>query len=530
MWQQGWRDQIWSQLEKPEKPWDLIVIGGGITGAGVLREATRAGLRTLLVEGQDFASGTSSRSSKLVHGGFRYLRNLQIRVTYESVRERERLLSQGRGLVSPLGFLLANFTGDRIPSWVFGMGLAIYDLLAFKWGHQHYDAQGLRNLCPPLSAPDLQGGFRYIDAQTDDARLVLRVIREAVREGGTAINYARAEALQCNRAGEVRCVVVRDQAPETQGRTAEIAAPVVINATGAWADNLRLQIGGNRRLRKLRGGHLVFPFERLPLPRAVSILHPADGRPVFAFPWEGVSIVGTTDVDHGADQETDPCTSVDEAVYLLAAVQKAFPNLNLKLEHVQSTFAGLRPVVDTGKADPSKESREHVIWNEAGLLTITGGKLTTFRLMAHDALRSIRRQLPGRPSFDRRLRVLDKPPAESSLYADLDPAARLWLIGRHGADAPSVLATAEPDELKPIGDSPAMWAELRWAAQAEGVVHLDDLLLRRVRLGILLPQGGLRRIEQIRAIVQSELNWDDERWAQEAQRYAHLWESFYALP
>ncbi|NIS80138.1 MAG: FAD-dependent oxidoreductase, partial [Anaerolineales bacterium] len=189
-----------------------------------------------------------------------------------------------------------------------------------------------------------QGGFRYIDAQTDDARLVLRVIREAVRDGGTAINYARAEALQCNRAGQVRGVVVRDQAPEAGERTAEISARVVINATGAWADDLRMQIGGRQRLRKLRGGHLVFPFERLPLPRAVSLLHPVDGRPVFAFPWEGVTIVGTTDVDHSTDQETDPFTSVDEAEYLLMATQKAFPDLNLNLEHVQSTFAGLRPV------------------------------------------------------------------------------------------------------------------------------------------------------------------------------------------
>lgn len=530
MWQHHWRDQIWSQLEKPEQAWDLIVIGGGITGAGILREATRAGLRTLLIEGKDFASGTSSRSSKLVHGGFRYLRNLQIRVTFESVRERERLLKQGRGLVSPLGFLLANFTGDRIPAWVFGAGLAIYDLLALKWGHQHYDADSLRNLCPPLSAPDLQGGFRFIDAQTDDARLVLRVIREAVREGGTAINYARAESLLRSRHGQVCGVVVRDHAPEGGDRTVEINAPVVINATGAWADDLRQQIGGARRLRKLRGGHLVIPFERIPLPRAVSILHPWDDRPVFIFPWEGVTIIGTTDVDHSPDPSADACTSYDESEYLLAAAQRTFPDLNLSLEDVQSTFAGLRPVVDTGKEDPSRESREHVLWKEQGLLTVAGGKLTTFRLMAHDALRSIRRQLPGHPSLDRRLRVLDKPPAESSLYADLDPEARLWLIGRHGADAPAVLMAAEEHELESIAGSPALWAELRWAARAEGVVHLDDLLLRRVRLGILLPQGGFPWMDRIRSIIQPELKWGDARWDREVRDYAREWEACYAPP
>ncbi len=527
MWQKGWRDQIWSQLDQP---WDLIVVGGGITGAGILREATRAGLKTLLVEARDFASGTSSRSSKLVHGGFRYLRNAQIRLTYESVRERERLLKQGRGLVSPLGFLLANFRGDRIPAWVFGAGLVIYDLLAYKWGHQHYDANGIRNLCSPLTSPDLLGGYRYIDAQTDDARLVLRVIREAVRDGGTALNYARVEGLLRLRSGRVTGVSICDQAPVTHGRTVEVEAPVVINATGAWADELRTQINGIPRLRKLRGGHLIFPWERLPLPRAVSILHPVDGRPVFAFPWEAVTLVGTTDVDHNVAPIDEPAISEGEANYLMQAVDKAFPEAGLQLEDIQVTFAGVRPVVDTGIADPSKESREYVVWHEDGLLTVTGGKLTTFRLMAHDALRSMRRWLPGRPAFDRKLQVLDKPPAESSLYADLDPAARLWLIGRHGADAPAVLAAANPEELQPIGESPALMAELRWAARAEGVVHLEDLLLRRVRLGLLIPDGGLTMLEEIRAVVQPELKWDDARWIHEVEHYTQLWQSCYQLP
>jgi glycerol-3-phosphate dehydrogenase len=530
MWQHGWRDQIWAQLENPEDPWDLIVIGGGITGAGILREASRAGLRVLLLEAGDFSSGTSSRSSKLVHGGFRYLRNMHIRLTYEAVRERERLLKQGRGLVTSLGFLLVSFPEDRIPSWVFGAGLAIYDLLALKWGHQYYDAAGLRMLCPPLSASNLKGGYRYIDAQTDDARLVLRILREAVREGGTALNYAKVESLLRARSGRVHGVVARDLDPEGGDRTVEIQARVVINATGAWADVLREQVGGRRHLRKLRGGHLVFPFEKLPLPRAVSLLHPSDGRPVFAFPWEGVTIVGTTDIVHDETLDRDPAISTDEAEYLLTALHKAFPDLNLTLDEVQCTFSGFRPVVDTGKANPSKESREHVIWRENGLLTVTGGKLTTFRVMAHDALRAVRRQLPGQPALGRHMRVLDKAPAESSLYTDLDPAARLRLIGRHGTEAPDVLSASDPEEYERIERSQALWAELRWAARAEGVVHLDDLLMRRVRLGLLLPRGGIPLLERIRAVVQPELAWDDARWEKEAQRYADLWRSSYFLP
>ena len=345
------RQGIWRRLNEP---WELVIVGGGITGAGILREATRAGIKTLLVEANDFASGTSSRSSKLVHGGFRYLRNAQVRLTLQSVRERERLIQEGRGLVTQLGFLLASFEHDAIPGWVFGVGLTLYDLLAQKWAHRHYDAYDLRELCPPLTGAGLRGGYRYFDAQTDDARLSLRVIQEAVTEGGVALNYARVIDLLRTRNGQVCGIVLRDEAPEGDGRTVEIQAPVVINATGAWADNLRAQIGGRGRLRKLRGSHLVFPFSKLPLTRAISLLHPRDGRPVFVLPWEGVTLVGTTDVDHPGEL-TQPCASSDEAAYLLEVVQFAFPDQMLTLDDVQCAFSGIRPVIHTGKADPSKD-------------------------------------------------------------------------------------------------------------------------------------------------------------------------------
>lgn len=386
MWERGWRDRVWSALDQK---WDLIVVGGGITGAGILREAARAGLRALLVEEKDFASGTSSRSSKLVHGGLRYLKNGEIKLTLESVRERERLLKEGRGLITQLGFLLPNFAGDRPPAWVFGAGLVVYDLLALKWGHRRYDALDMRELSPALRETGLLGGYRYFDAQTDDARLVLRVIREAVRGGGAALNYARVESLLRSRSGRVRGVVLRDQAPGGEGRAREIQAPVVINAAGAWADGLRRQEGG-RRLRRLRGSHLVFPAKRFPLRRAVSFLHPKDRRPVFALPWESVTLFGTTDVDHDQSLDAEPAIGAAEADYLMAGLAYAFPSLALAPDDAQAAFAGVRPVVDTGKADPSKESREHVLWNEDGLLTVTGGKLTTFRLMAHDALEAAR--------------------------------------------------------------------------------------------------------------------------------------------
>jgi glycerol-3-phosphate dehydrogenase len=527
VWENGWRDRIWASLDGQ---WDLIIIGGGITGAGILRESARAGLRALLVEAGDFASGTSSRSSKLVHGGFRYLRNAQLKLTLQSVRERERLLREGRGLVTPLGFLLAGFAGDRIPLWLYGLGLGLYDLLALKWGHRRYDPVGMLALCPQLEPHALEGGYRYIDAVTDDARLVLRVLREAVSDGGTAINYARAVDLLRLHTGAVVGVILEDVAGLGTPRHAEVHAAAVINATGAWADELRGRVGGRPCLRHLRGSHLVLPWNRLPLTRAVSFLHPEDQRPVFAFPWEGVTVLGTTDVEHEAPIESDPGISHSEVDYLLSAAARAFAASALGHEDILSTFSGIRAVMDTGQADPSRESREYILRRESGLLTVTGGKLTTFRLMAHAALRAVRSSLPRTPHLDRNWRVLDPPPDHEGFPPELEPDLRLRISGRYGKDAPRVLACGDRVELASIGEGTALWAELRWAARAEGVVHLDDLLLRRVRLGLLQPHGGAALMPRIRAIAQAELGWDDRRWEEEVEGYLTLWRRAYAAP
>jgi glycerol-3-phosphate dehydrogenase len=522
MWTKNWRDETWSQLDRE---FDLIIIGGGITGAGILREAARAGLKAILFEQGDFASGTSSRSSKLVHGGLRYLRNAKIKLTYESVHEREHLLKEGRGLVIPLPFLMANFRGDKIPAWVFGFGLSLYDLLALKWNHAHYPPDDLCFLCPQLTSPDMVAGYRYFDAQTDDARLVLRVILEATKDEALALNYVRVEEL-LKTAGRVCGVAVRDLGPAS-GRTSEVRARAVVNATGAWADVLRQQVQGPNRLRILRGSHIFFPSAKLPLTRAVTFLHPKDSRPVFIFPWEGVTLVGTTDVDHGAAPSTDLRISAAEAEYLMAAVTHAFPSLGLTLSDVQSTLAGVRAVVDTGKANPSKESREFVLWNETGLLTVSGGKLTTFRLMAQTALRAVRAMLPEHPRLHWHERVLNPLPPETTV-CELPPDLRLRLLGRYGSEACHLAEIAEKGELETIGPSPSLWSELRWAARAEGVVHLDDLLARRLRLAINLPGGGLNEMSPIRAIAQPELGWDDGRWEEEAARYRQTWQEYYS--
>jgi glycerol-3-phosphate dehydrogenase len=522
MWARGWRDDVWRSLDDGKHPWDLIVVGGGITGAGIVAEAARIGLKVLLLEANDFASGTSSRSTKLVHGGLRYLREGQLRVTRESVVERERLMEEARGLVQPLGFWLTTFEGDKMPGWMFGLGLAMYDALAGKWAHESHDAEELVSRVPSLGGAKVRGGYHYFDAQTDDARLVLRVLREAVARGAVAINYARATDVLKTSDGRVRGVVVEDRSGGPS-RTAEVEARVVINATGAWADGLRLKVGAEKRLRRIRGSHLVLAANRLPLAQAVSMLHPRDGRAVFAIPWEGVTIVGTTDVDDQGDIWTEPSISSGELEYILESLRHAFPRLELAEKDVRSTFAGVRSVINTGARDPSKESREHALWEENGLLTVTGGKLTTFRVMALETLRAAKKQLPAVKKL-RRARILNDT-TEEVLPASVDPELAERLIGRHGIEAKAIVSGPEGTER--VADTAVLWSELRHAARDEGVVHLDDLLLRRARLGLLADKGGMGEIARIRKIAQPELGWDDATWEREEAAYRYVWATHY---
>jgi len=519
-----YRSTVYAQLSGP---WDLLIIGGGITGAGVLREAARLGLRALLVEQRDFGWGTSSRSSKMVHGGLRYLKDGQVGLTWAAVRERKRLLAEGAGLIDPLGFLIATYKGDHPGRWTYGAGLTVYDLLALQWGHRHYRAEDFQLLAPHIRQEGLEGGYRYGDAQTDDARLVLRVVQEAVADGGVALNYVRAEELL--REGE-RVVGARLR-DVVDGRGAEARARVVVNATGAWVDRLRGQAGAPPCIRPLRGSHLIFPGWRLPCAQAITFLHPLDGRPVFIFPWEGITLVGTTDLDHGRPLDEEPAIGPEEVAYLMAAVEAACPGLGLTLDDVVATFAGVRPVIRSGRTcDPSKESRDHIVWEEHGLVTVTGGKLTTFRRIAGDVLRSARRHWPDLPALDAKQPVLNPVAVDLPGAAGLGEAACRRLLGRYGAAAPALAAAAQPGELEAIADTAFLWAELRWAARAEAVVHLDDLLLRRVRLGLLLPQGGAALLPRVRAICQGELGWDDARWEEEAAAYRALWQSCYSVP
>lgn len=525
MWSRGWRDAVWASLDRP---WDVLIIGGGVTGAGLLRLCTFYGLRALLIEARDFSFGTSSRSSKLVHGGFRYLRNRQFNVTFESVREREWLLRAAPHLVTPLSFVLPVYPYYRASLRQFQMGVLIYDGMALRWQHGKLTPQNLLARCPWLNPTDLAGGVYYGDARVDDSRLVLRLLREAVQAGAVALSYARATALLRTASGQVCGAVVRDEA-DPHERTAEIRARVVINATGPWTDDLRQQVGGVPRLRRTRGSHLVFPHARFPLSEAVTLLHPRDRRAMFAIPWEGVTLLGTTDLDHPKEwEDREPFATSEEIDYLLEALHTVFPGVEAGEQDLIATFAGLRPIIRSGAEHPSKESRAHSVWDEQGLITITGGKLTTFRRMALDTLRLAAPYLNLRAVPRPRASFFSPAPAEVAA-PDLDFETLAYLAGRLGPDLPQFLAEMPPAEWQPIPTLPNVWAEVRWAARHEGVVHLEDLLLRRVRLGLLLPNGGMDHLDRIRALVQTELGWEDARWEAEVNAYRETWWRFYSL-
>jgi len=567
VWSKGGRVALPALLAQQ---WDLIVIGGGITGAGILLEAARRGLKALLLEQRDFAWGTSSRSSKLVHGGLRYLKEGQLGLTRESVHEREHLLEQAAGLVEPQSFAFGHYAGRKPGKLMFLLGLAMYDRLAGQRSRHYYDRAEFAALAPNVATQGLLGGMVYTDAKTDDARLVLRVLQEAQAHGGVALNYMSVQGLLREGAqadGPVNGVQVRDMQSEVaQALPYAVRARVVISATGAWADGLRLQAGtaahpaglhqqtaavaapsgvaGDKadvaasaglaplkpRLRPLRGSHLVLPAWRLPLAQAISLMHPYDGRPVFAFPWEGVTLVGTTDVDHKEDMAHDASITRAEVAYLMAVLHDQFPQLALSERDVIATYAGVRPVIDTGKADPSKEGRDHALWLEHGLLTVTGGKLTTFRVIALDALRRAASLLPDWQADLSPQPVFDAAPARLPYRPELPAGMAHKLQGRYGALTEQVLAAAQEGELALIGGTETCWVQLRWAARCESVQRLEDLLLRRSRIGLQLRQGGLAIMARIRAICQPELGWSDQRWDAEQAAYVALWNKHYSLP
>lgn len=516
------RDAAWSRIT--QESWDLMVIGGGITGAGVAREAVRRGLKTLLVEQRDYAWGTSSRSSKMVHGGLRYIAQGDIRLTWHSLTERERLLVEAPGLVSRMSYWFAHYRHAFPGRFLFGILLMFYDILAGVRDHRYFPKSQFLKRMPGYRDEGLKGASRYTDALVDDSRLVMRVLDEAQADGALALNYVKAESLLLEKGR----VVGANLSDGINRQSAQVRARVVVNATGAWADRLRENLAREIKVRPQRGSHVLLAPNRLPISEAVIFMHAEDNRPLFIYPWEGRTVIGTTDIDHQSDLDIEASITTQELDYLLRGVNAQFPAEKIIRQDIIATFSGVRPIVASGGGvNPSAERRDHSVWDNAGLITVTGGKLTTFRLIALDVLKAAAKYFPKLDMRDTKARVFRTVEIIETRYPAVDLQR---LKGRFGFHVAQFLSEARSDELEVIPQVTTLWAELRWAARYEQVEHLDDLLLRRTRLGLLLPQGAESLFPRLRLICQSELQWDEARWTAESERYRDIWQCHYSLP
>jgi len=518
------RELAWRELDAPL---DLLVIGGGITGAGVLHEAALRGLRVGLVEQGDFASGTSSRSSKLIHGGLRYLKRMQLRITRLACRERDLLLGANPHLVWPVRFLYPSFADDSTPGWQVNLGLTMYDHLApGRHHHERLETGAVAGLVPALATEGLEFGLLYDDAAADDARLVLAVVAAGVAAGGSALNHARVEGLLFDRAGRVEGAAVRDLPTGTVHR---VHAAVTVNATGVWCDAVRGLLGSvPARLRPSRGSHLLFPRELLPLDVAVTALAGDDGRPVFCVPHPEGTLVGTTDLFHEGGLDA-PRPSADEVAYLLRFVARVFPGRRLGIADVCGAFAGVRPILDSHADEPSEASREEEIWEERGLVSAAGGKLTTYRATAEEVVEAVIGVLPEQ----RREAFPPAHPASAALpwravparvaaalrHEGVVPDVAAGMARRLGASALLVASTAERKALRPLADGLDLCAaELLFHLRFGAVEHLDDLLLRRVRLGMWQPRVCLELAPRLRSVLRRPAGWGFVRWQAELER------------
>jgi len=532
----------------PEQHWDMVIVGGGIVGAGILHQAVQQGYKALLVEQKDFSWGTSSRSSKMVHGGLRYIAQGDLKLTKESLQAREKLLAQAPGLINRMGYYFIDRKWQFPGRFVMQSLLAVYDFLAGISDHKYYKANKVLDKFPSLSSNKLTGASYYTDSTVDDARLVIRVLQDAISLGGQAINYVKAtKLLKCEHNSQVVGLTLQDisEQESTSGKQKSIylKCSVVINATGAWADELRQEVVNEQRVRPLRGSHLVIPSIKLPVEDATILLHPEDKRPVYVFPWEGATVVGTTDLDHQKNLNHEASISPEEVDYLLLVLSKNFPSANIGREDIVSSFSGVRPVISSEKQykqqskkkAPSKERRDHAIWAEQGLVTASGGKLTTFRLTAIEAIRAA---MPWLNSANEKHESIEAAFNHYKVELPKTNHNEAWLTrltGRHGKNAYSILTQAlnnkrTNDEQQLIAPTQFCLAECRWSLKHEGVVHLDDLLLRRTRLGLLLKNGAEELFSTLEIICQQELGWDKVKWQSELSRYQAIIRQHYALP
>lgn len=501
------RAEMIGRIRDRLEPWDLVVVGGGATGVGVALDAAARGYQTLLLEQHDFGKGTSSRSTKLVHGGVRYLRQGNVKLVYEALRERGLLRRNAPHLVHRLGFIVPGYgPWDRC---FYGIGLKLYDWLAGRWSlgpSRLLSKDEALALAPTLEPHGLRGGVLFYDGQFDDARLLIDLVQTAATQGATLANYVRVVELKKGPDGKVRSVLARDE-ESSEILTAD--ARVVVNASGVFADEVR-RLDDPRRplmIRPSQGIHFVLDRSFLPGESAILVPHTDDGRVLFAIPWHGSTILGTTDTPVPS-ASLEPKALAEEVEFVLAHAARYLTKKPAPAD-VRSVFAGLRPLVDArGAHRTSKLSRDHVVVvDPSGLLTITGGKWTTYRRMAQAAVdqAAALAGLERRPCATADLLIHGgwadgrEPPAAS---APTDPT--LACYGAQAADVERLLAERIEWKEKLHPRLPYLRGQAVWAARKEMARTVEDVLARRTRALILDARAAREAAPLVAALLAAE--------------------------
>ena len=524
---QEYRHATWQQLQS--EVFDLLIIGGGINGAAVARDAVLRGMSVALVERSDFASGTSSRSSKLIHGGLRYLEQGDIGLVLEACRERDLLRTRiAPHLVRAQRFLFPIYADDSLSVWKMRAGLLAYDMLAAFRNvetHRGLDAAEVMAEEPGLLSEGLEGGAVYWDCWTDDARLTVETVLAARSGGAAVLNYAEVVALDKDSTGRLASAVVRDL---ELGCEARVRARCFVNTSGPWLDALRkLDDGGTPpRLRATKGAHVIFDRARLPVNNAVVIRGAGDDRVMFAIPWQTRVLVGTTDTWYEGDP-AEVSVEKEDVDYILASVNRAFPTADLLAGDVVSSYAGLRPLVQPeDELDESDVSRDDQVFESpSGLVSLGGGKLTTHRHVAERIVNRVARWV-GRPVGRCRTAQVPLPGA-----AGVKPGAAMHrapgsgeehVRWRYGARAAEVSALVRGDEELAAGlvdDTPDLKAELVHAVDQEMAMSLEDALTRRTHVTLESAQVSEKLARSAAGLLAEYLGWDDERVELEVKKY-----------
>jgi len=527
-----------------QQKFDVVVVGGGINGAGIAREAQLAGYRTLLVEREDFGAGTTSRATRLIHGGLRYLEHGEFGLVYESLRERETLVREAPHLVHPLRLLVPVYAGDARPGWKVRAGLVLYDLFSLRkslpW-HRAMPERALAEYEPGLNRDGLRATFLMSDAQVEfPERLVAEAVREFVEAGGVALNHASVAGM-VSPGHKLRAILVRDELADGEQTVHEIETKVVVNAAGPWVDQVLAGTDAERHERLLggtKGSHLIAEWPGGPT-HAIFASAKADGRPFFILPWYRYTLVGTTDIRYDGDPSEARCTP-EELAYLLDEATRLFPSTPLRREHVLYTYSGVRPLPYTPNGEDEDEStisRSHFVIDHAkrggpaGLLSIVGGKLTTYRSLARIAIPAIKKHcLPsGQPHAtraDHPARVDDSARTDRSLDLSSSPETHaapsrddpLAIYGPHRPEVEALIA-ADPSLAEPICEhNPELLSQVAYAVDREQAVTLGDVLLRRLPVGWSACHAldGADRAARVMAV---RLGWSEARVVREVAAY-----------